>query len=165
MQTYRFLKGTKDDLQEMYALIDARIRWMDEAGIRQWNVTDYWGCYPPAYYENAAETGHVYLLRTANGALAAAAVLWEEDPRWPGENPPAYYVHHLATDSAFKGAGEVFLTHAYDLAGAMGKAYLRLDCAQDSPKLNAYYERQDFESAGLCVDGLYSGVLRQKKTK
>lgn len=164
MQPYRFARGGLDDLPDMYALIDARIRWMDETGIRQWNVTDYWGCYPPEHYEKAARAGCVYTLRDARGALAAAAVLWEEDPRWPGDNPPAYYVHHLASALGAKGAGEALLDCCYRLAQENGKAYLRLDCAQDSPALNAYYQRQGFESAGFCVDGLYSGILRQKKT-
>ena len=163
--TYHFQRGIRADLPRVYELIDQRIHWMDEKGIRQWNVTDYWGCYPPAHYERAVDMGCLYVLRQAGGVIVAVAVLWEEDERWHGDSATAYYVHHLTTALGERGAGEIMLAECYALARRQGKEFLRLDCAVDNPVLNAYYQRQGFEPAGQCVDGLYKGVLRQKGTK
>ena len=46
--TSRFRAARGGDLERIEALIDARIRWMDETGIRQWNVTNYREVYPRA---------------------------------------------------------------------------------------------------------------------
>lgn len=162
--TWHFQQGTRADLPRVYELIDQRIRWMDAKGIRQWNVTDYWGCYPPAHYERAVDMRCLHVLRRGNGPIAAVAVLWEEDERWHGDAAPAYYVHHLTTALDAPGVGEIMLAECYELARRRGKMFLRLDCAVDNPVLNAYYERQGFAPAGSCVDGLYEGVLRQKRT-
>ena len=34
----------QDALEEIFALYAARVRWMNEVGIHQWNNTDYLGC-------------------------------------------------------------------------------------------------------------------------
>ena len=34
----------QDALEEIFALYAARVRWMNEVGIHQWNDTDYLGC-------------------------------------------------------------------------------------------------------------------------
>ena len=34
----------QDALEKIFALYAARVRWMDAAGIHQWNDTDYLGC-------------------------------------------------------------------------------------------------------------------------
>lgn len=161
---WRFRRGTRDDLPRVYELIDQRIRWMDEVGICQWNVTDYWGCYPPAHYQRAVDMGCLHVLCDEDGCIAALAVLWEEDPRWPEDGAAAYYVHHLTSGLDVHGAGEKLLNCCYALAQQTGKDYLRLDCAVDNPVLNTYYQRQGYQPAGHCVDGLYEGVLRQKRT-
>lgn len=163
MTAYRFGPASSADLPRVYQLIDARIRWMDEKGIRQWNVTDYWGCYPPAHYQRAVDMGCMHLLRRENGEIVCMAVLWEEDPRWPEDGVPAYYVHHLVTALDAPGAGRAILRHCEAYAARQGKHYLRLDCAVDSPVLNTYYGSQGYEPAGECADGLYTGILRQKR--
>ena len=50
-----------------------------------------------------------------------------------------------------------------NLAAKNQKQYLRLDCAIDNPKINAYYDRLHYDYAGTCVDGKYAGNLRQKR--
>ena len=42
-------------------------------------------------------------------------------------------------------------------AAADRKEYLRLDCAIDNPKINAYYDKLRYDYAGTCVDGKYAG--------
>ncbi|MBR6558969.1 MAG: hypothetical protein IKT70_08160 [Clostridia bacterium] len=44
-----------------------------------------------------------------------------------------------------------------------GIKFFRLDSAVGNDKLEKYYSDMGFTPAGVCVDGLYTGVLRQKK--
>ena len=37
---YEFKPGELTDLPQVYDIIDERIHWMDQVGIKQWNVTD-----------------------------------------------------------------------------------------------------------------------------
>lgn len=163
MTAWAFGPASPADLPRVFELIDSRIRWMDEKGIRQWNVTDYWGCYPPEHYRRAVDMGCMHLLRRPDGEIVCMAVLWHEDPRWPTDGVPAFYVHHLVTALDAPGVGREMLRRCEGYAAAMGKRFLRLDCAVDSPVLNAYYKQQGYAPAGQCVDGLYAGVLRQKR--
>lgn len=160
---YRFRLLRKEELPAMLALIHQRIAWMDQVGIRQWNVTDYDGVYPPEYYQLCFQKGELFALEdTASGQIVCAGALKEQDDRWPDASQPAFYLHHLAADPAHKGAGRIFLRAAEAYAAGAGKVYFRLDSAIDNFKLTAYYEAQGYLPVGRCVDGAYEGILRQK---
>lgn len=148
----------------MLDLIHQRIAWMDETGIRQWNVTDYDGVYPPQYYEACWHKGELYALEdAASGQIICVGALKREDPRWPEHlHAPALYLHHLAASLKHRGAGRAFLQAAERHAARLGMTWLRLDSAVDNPALTRYYESQGYLPAGLCTDGLYEGILRQK---
>ena len=165
MMHYELKRGTLSDLPQVYKIIDDRIHWMDVVGIRQWNVTDYWECYPKSYYEKAVHDGTLYVLKNPDDdQVVSVAVLYEQDARWTKQQgPAAYYVHHLATRIGEKGAGVEMVRQCENLAAKNQKQYLRLDCAIDNPKINAYYDRLHYDYAGTCVDGKYAGNLRQKR--
>ena len=59
--------------------------------------------------------------------------------------------------------GTVFLEEAEKYTKAQGKAYMRLDSAIGNETLERYYVSRGYTEAGRCVDGLYKGILRQKK--
>ncbi len=161
---YQFVLADKSTLEQIYALIDQRIHWMDEVGIRQWNVTDYWGVYPKEHYVEQMQQNRLYVLKRASDqTVVAVAVLYETDERWAGEQDvPAYYVHHFAADTHEKGAGALLLQHLEHTARRDGKAALRLDCADDNPRLNQYYAKKGYVLVGTCVDGVYRGNKREK---
>ena len=165
MMHYELKRGTLSDLPQVYKIIDDRIHWMDAVGIRQWNVTDYWECYPESYYEKAVHDGTLYVLKNPDDdQMVSVAVLYEQDARWAKQQgPAAYYVHHLATRIGEKGAGVEMVRQCEQLAAEHQKRYLRLDCAIDNPKINAYYDRLHYDYAGTCIDGKYAGNLRQKR--
>lgn len=147
----------------MLELIHQRITWMDQVGIRQWNVTDYDGVYPPEYFRACFDAGELFALEdVATGQVICAGALKEQDPRWPDAPEPAFYLHHLAAALNHKGAGRIFLQAAEAFAAGQGKAFMRLDSAIDNPALTAYYEAQGYLPVGTCIDGLYEGILRQK---
>ena len=54
---YIFREIKKDELDEALSIIRERIAWMDEVGIKQWNVTDYEEVYPLSYYEECRQNG------------------------------------------------------------------------------------------------------------
>lgn len=161
---YTFEPAHPSDLERVYELIDRRIHWMDEVGIRQWNVTDYWGVYPKKHYMDCLDRGELYVIRRNSDDIAVGvAVLYESDARWEDAPPArAYYVHHFATDLAEKGIGTQMLYLMEKLGVRNGKQFLRLDCSTDNPKLNAYYEAAGYRFAGYCIDGVYHGTRREK---
>ena len=60
-------------------------------------------------------------LWTECGALAAGAVVLEEDPRWAGYGGKALYVHNLAASLHFSGAGTELLRRCLALAAERGR--------------------------------------------
>lgn len=153
-------KATVADVPAIMALLEKRIRWMDEKKLYQWNKTDYFGVYPYAYFVKRVEEGVVFVAATGETIVGVMALL-TEDPRWP-EPAPALYVHHLATDPAVPGLGAQMLTFAEEYSRLSGGDRLRLDCQTVNPALNRYYEKLGYVHAGSCVDGAYEGNLMEK---
>lgn len=163
MEQYTFRQLTKEEAPQMFDLIVQRIRWMDEQGIRQWNVTHYDEAYPLETKVEACERGEAFGLADAQGRIACAAILLEEDEYWPRDQVKALYLHSFASRRDCPGAGAAFLRAAEEYARKLGKEYLRLDSQKDNEKLARYYKSQGFADMGECEDGPYHGTLRQKK--
>lgn len=157
-----FKQAELKDMEQFYEIIDQRIRWMDEVGLKQWNHTGYWERYPKEYYLENMEAGRMFVL-TEGGKMLAVGVIYEEDERWVNSGDmPAYYLHHFATAVDAKGAGSAYLEMLEEHSRKMGKVRLRLDCAVDNPKLNEYYEAKGYYICGSCKDGPYEGITREK---
>lgn len=160
---YIFRKITKEEIPQMFQLILQRMKWMDEKGIKQWNVTKYDEVYPLSYYENKRKKDQVFVLaNNKTNEIVCAAVLKEKDSRWEEDNEPAVYLHNFVTKIGETGAGALFLRLAEEYAMGAGKKYFRLDSAVDNDTLEQYYESKGYCSVGTCVDGMYEGILRQK---
>ena len=164
MNGYVFRQSEPHEVEAVFRLIMSRVRWMDEKGIRQWNVTRYDECYPLEYYEAARRRGDLFVLADEAGGIAACAVLKKEDDRWSAEQQKerAFYLHHFAARLGDRGAGSRFLELAEEYARRCGVRLFRLDSADDNPRLTAYYDQRGYVPAGHCVDGLYTGILREK---
>ncbi len=165
---YEFRHIKEYEIPAMFDIILSRMKWMDTVGIKQWNVTIYDEVYPMSYYEEKRQKGEVFVLaHPVNGEIAAAAVLKSEDERWDSvpeiKDEPAFYLHNFATHIGAKGAGSVFLGLAEEYAKNQGKKYFRLDSADDNKILERYYTEKGYRPVGECIDGLYKGILRQKK--
>ena len=159
-----FRKGRRDDVERVFALIEKRIRWMDEKGIRHWNTQGYTKVYPLSHYAEQQRQGNLFVLEDAAGDLAGAVVLYRQDPRWGGDpEPPAYYIHHLVTDPAVSGAGTVLLRQIEQTAAENGIGLIRLDCSAANEFLNRYYREQGFVPVGDCTDGPYRGIRYEKR--
>ena len=159
----QFRPALESDIEAIFSLIAKRVYWMDEVGIRQWNVTDYLTVYPREYYLRHQQNGDLYLCESG-GIITGVFVLFDKDPRWQDNNEvsDACYLHNLATDPALKGLGRFLIEKAEEVTLQRGKRRLRLDCAIDNPFLNDYYEKMGYRLCGECIDDLYVGNLREK---
>lgn len=155
-----YRKAEDRDVDAIIGLIRARIRWMDEVGISQWNKTDYFGRYPREYFIRNLP---YFLIAEENGKVVAAAALYTEDIRWPNNDRPAFYVHHLVADPDVKGAGGMLCDYCAVWAKENGAEVLRLDSAVGNTALEGFYASRGYEPRGECQDRLYFGILREKK--
>lgn len=161
---YQFQEAEYAQIPEIFALYEARIRWMDAVGLRQWNATDYLSVYPASYFESMQAKKLLYVLLHPGKEVCCAGVLLRDDPRWEdAKRIPSWYVHNLVTRCDAPGAGRIFLAEAETLAKAHGVQAMRLDCSEDNTKLNAWYEALGYIPAGSCQDGPYRGIRREKR--
>lgn len=167
---YIFRPIKKEEIPVMFDIIMSRVKWMDEVGIKQWNVTKYDEVYPMEYYEEHRKNGEVFVLEEIKSSeIAACAVLKREDDRWEAvpdyKTVTALYLHNFAVRPDKKGTGKIFLKMAEEYAVSKGIECFRLDSADDNKKLEAYYTEKGYKEKGKCIDGLYSGILREKRLK
>ncbi len=161
---YYFKPAEPNDIGQLYEIIKRRVRWMEEKRLRQWNTTDYLNVYPLSYFQNHQQNGRLYKMCDGQNNLFAVMVLLDIDARWPGyETMDSYFVHNFASKPDFPGIGSLMLEEAEKLSARNGKKYLRLDCPTGNIVLNNFYETRGYAAKGQCIDGVYSGVLREKK--
>lgn len=162
-EKYIFREARGDEIQAVFDLIMRRVAWMDTVGIKQWNTTKYDERYPLDYYEKRRQMHELFVLEDARtGKMLAVGALFHDDIRWP-DPQNAFYLHHLASDTDAKGTGGIFLELAEAYTASCGKQYMRLDSAVGNKFLESFYTSRGYVEAGTCSDGLYHGILRQKK--
>ncbi len=167
---YIFRPILKEEVGVMFDIIADRVRWMDEVGIRQWNVTNYARVYPLEYFHFHRRQGEVFVLEEKETReIVACAVLKHEDDRWESvsdyKTVKALYLHNFAVRLDKKGTGSIFLRMAEAYAAERGVECFRLDSADDNEKLERYYSSKGYVPRGSCTDGLYKGILREKRLK
>lgn len=150
----------KKDVADVIRLIEKRIAWMDEIGVYHWNKTNYLTVYPKEYFEELTYKKYMYVAEK-DGSVVGAIVLYPEDARWETA-AHTYYIHHLVADRAVRGVGEALLSFSEEKARAESMAVLRLDSPKGNNRLSAFYEAHGYKAVGKCVDGLYTGILREK---
>ncbi|GIH68752.1 GNAT family N-acetyltransferase [Sphaerimonospora thailandensis] len=141
-------RATPDDLRAVLGLLAETARWLDSLGVRQWPAEGF----PAGRIEPLIGAGAMYVLDddAVTGALAATMALdGHADPEFwlPADRPAdALYVHKLAVSRAHagEGLGEALLAWAALRAGTLGRRLLRLDCAKDNARLQAYYRDAGF---------------------
>ena len=171
---YIFRQIKQEEIDGLLLMIKDRMKWMDEKGIKQWNVTKYDEVYPWEYFEEKRLKEEVMVLEDSKRKIiVSAAVLRHEDERWAKENvfiddfreDEGLYLHNFLTRVGEKGIGSYFLELCEKYTYDMGRKYMRLDSATDNDVLKKYYDIRGYVEAGKCIDGLYEGILKQKKIK
>ena len=159
----RLRRCTIKEAKQVFSLIRQRMRWMDKKGFDSWNQNHYDEIFPLSYFEKEAMLGRLFaLVSEKDEHIISAAVLLESDSRWNSEKP-AIYVHNFVSDIESAQAGQRFLEAVECYAKARGKQYVRLDSAQNNSSLENYYTNLGFAAVGICQEGVYQGVLRQKE--
>ena len=99
-----FEQAQINNIPEAYSIIEKRVQWMENKGIRQWNTTDYLNTYPLAYFEAHQKAGNLYIAKDAvSDKVLGLMVLMPHDTRWEGyEESDSYFVHNFATDPEVK---------------------------------------------------------------
>ena len=163
-EKYLFRQITKNEIKTIFDLIQSRVEWMNEVGIKQWNCTDYADVYPLSHYEKCFERKEIFVLEEkSTKEIICVGVLKHYDERWENCSDDAFYLHHFASKVGEKGVGKIFLECAERYAKQYDKDYIRLDSAIDNETLTKYYSDLGYEAVGECVDGAYIGILRQKR--
>jgi ribosomal protein S18 acetylase RimI-like enzyme len=104
----------------------------------------------------------------ADGEPAATFTLLWDDPSFWGERPPdAAYLHKLAVRPEFRGRGlgARIVEWADRRAAAAGRAYLRLDCKRDNPRIRGYYEQLGFEHRGDVDHPRFRAALYERPVR
>ncbi|GGO24125.1 hypothetical protein GCM10010116_48540 [Microbispora rosea subsp. aerata] len=141
-------RATPADLQGVLTLLARTAGWLNGLGVRQWPA----GGFPAERIEPLIREGVMYVLDDGEGDAVPAATIAVDDHAdaefWtPADRPgDALYVHKLAVSRTYsgRGLGEALLDWATLRAAAHDRPYLRLDCAKDNPRLQAYYRRAGF---------------------
>ncbi|RZJ58871.1 MAG: GNAT family N-acetyltransferase [Acidovorax sp.] len=83
----------------------------------------------------------------------ARAIERDDEPYWGTQPPVAGYLHGLAINNGFHGAGigSWVMGWAQRHVSAQGRGWLRLDCSAGNPGLCRYYERCGFVRVGEQV--------------
>ena len=142
-------------------LIRGRMAWMDDRGLRQWNMGGYLEYYNREYFRRLAAEGCLFAA-VEEGRMTGALALLERDDRWTDDGE-ALYVHHLVAVPEAPGTGGRLLEWAEEHARAGGRRFLRLDSQRDNPALARYYEARGYRAAGEFRSGGYLGCRREKR--
>lgn len=153
-------KAKEGEAAAVVELIEKRIRWMDEKQISQWNKEDYLSIYPPSYFEKLVREGAMFVAVCGKQIAGAAAVL-TRDSAWEADRP-AFYVHHLVTDTAYPGTGKALLAFIEAYGREQGMDAVRLDAKKGAEALGKFYDGLGYEVVGERREGDYVGERREK---
>jgi GNAT superfamily N-acetyltransferase len=126
------------DVDDVLAVLNDAAAWLRASGLEQWPER-----FEPEWIEPAIENGETWLARV-DGEVAGTITLEWDDPLWADVEGTAGYVHRIAVRRTARGLGVALLDWAAATAGALGCAYLRLDCLSSNSRLRAYYESRGF---------------------
>ena len=162
---FELIPAKQEDVTDVFSIIEKRVNWMEEKGLKQWNTTDYLNTYPISYFLAHQKAGNLYVAKDIKtSTILGVMVLMPSDPRWEGYNGfDSYFVHNFASDPSVRNIGASMLLKAEIIAAEHGKAFLRLDCPFDNVYLNHFYESKGYQFIGECLDGPYRGNRREKK--
>jgi GNAT superfamily N-acetyltransferase len=136
-------QATTQDAEVVSEILREAAQWQEHAGMPLWRE-EHIGV---AHILDDVRAG-IFFLAEYPGESAGTMKFQLEDPLfWPeaceGE---AAYVHRLAVRRRYAGTGvsTTLLRWAVERTRALGRPYLRLDCAAARLKLRAIYERFGF---------------------
>lgn len=134
----------QDEIGIVSSILEEAALWLKRTGREMWTKEQY----SVEGLLSSYRTTNMYLAFIGDQAVATMILLEEDNSLWPN-GEPALYLHKLAVNRQYAGAGlaEAMIGWAKKQACLRGKRYLRLDCAAERPRLCAFYEGQGFIKA------------------
>lgn len=139
--------ATEKDLESFSRILLEAAGWLEEIGQPMWTSEEL---APVALCRNY-ELEEMRLGVVSGEPVAAMVVQQSDEFFWPDvPEGESFFVHKLATVRSLKGRGVAvaMLNWAKVRAVEQRRAYLRLDCAADRPKLCSFYEDYGFRHVG-----------------
>jgi GNAT superfamily N-acetyltransferase len=152
------------ELERFSAILTEVARWLVDKGQPLWHPE---GLSPAALLERY-RIGEMYLGWLACEPVAAMVLQEEDRTFWPDAPPgESLFVHKLAVARRYGGRGlsRSMLDAARDRALATGKAYLRLDCAAERPKVRGLYESYGFRCVGEGTVGPFDTAFYELRVR
>lgn len=157
-----FTLAKSQDLDDIFALYESRVEWMNRKGIVQWNKNNYLEVFPLEYYKECAENNQLYVMKdTETSTTVGAVVLLESDKGWD-DNSNSLYIHNLVTSEAYPGVGRDIISESEFVAVIKGKSSVRLDCDKDNAFLRDYYTSLGYVPCGEYHINEYVGIKFEK---
>jgi ribosomal protein S18 acetylase RimI-like enzyme len=93
----------------------------------------------------------VYVLDLDGTPVGTFSLDLDDEKHWGPQEPIAVYVHGISVRKGFngQGLGSFMLDWCADMAIALNRCLVRLDCAGHNARLCAYYESLGFIRVGL----------------
>ena len=136
-------QATSSDVGTIHDMLIEAAAWVDALGVVMWEGDELE--FEPIVRDVAA--GQFYVAEVDNRAAGAIRFQTEDLLFWPDlPQSSSAFVHRLVVRRGFRGqnVSTALLDWAVGHARDLGKAFLRLDCDNDRPKLKALYERFGF---------------------
>jgi GNAT superfamily N-acetyltransferase len=152
--------ATLDDVPLVAEMLDEATAFVRTKGRDQWRVP-----YPQDKLRQSVSGGSLYVV-DVDDEPAATFTLLLDDPKFWGRRPPdAVYLHKLAVRRAFagRGLGARIVAWVCDEAARRGRAFVRLDCQRDLPRIRRYYEELGFELRGELERGDFAWALYERQ--
>lgn len=153
------------DIDEIINVLERRIKWMDEHGIRQW-VNGYTQRYNREYFIRKINSGDNCYIARSYGEMVGVIMLEKESYLFSeaATGDTGYYIKHFA--SVRKGAGALLLEHAYKISEKSGKKSIYTNCNSLNPRLVQYFKDEGFSVIGKgIIYDTYHYYLLEKKIK
>jgi GNAT superfamily N-acetyltransferase len=147
-------QATTQDAEVVSDILREAAHWLEQAGMPLWRE-EHIGV---AHILDDVRAGIFFLAEYPTESAGTIKFQLEDTLFWPeAREGEATYVHRLAVRRRYasRGVSIALLRWAVARTRALGRPYLRLDCAAARPKLRAIYERFGFQHHSYGQIGAY----------
>lgn len=152
------------DIDDICKIIYNRCVWFSDNELKGWQIDFYPNKYNKEYFIEQMKINKLFVAKS-NNKVCGVMLLKNKDLDYWKDEENSYYVHHLATDTNFKGVGRKLIDYAKEECKLNNKKYLRLDCYKESIFLNNYYKNIGFNNVGSGSSEDYNYNLWEMEIK
>ena len=157
-------RAQPQELEAVVAVLREAAQWLIDTAHPLWRLADF----TPESLAGAVGAGEYFIACDGEGPVGVIKLEWEDPLFWPDvPTGKGLYLHKLAgvRHAAGRGVTDALLNFASAHAAALGRVYLRLDCAADRPSLCQVYERRGFRFHSHRTVGSYFVARYERPVK